>query len=99
MRSHPRAAWVQWPEWFASRPHVTALVVLIGVNALYLAAVDRLGFILTGVVYVAALMVALRVSPLRAIVIATLCTIGIHYAFYKLLKVPLPWGVLQGIAW
>jgi putative tricarboxylic transport membrane protein len=23
----------------------------------------------------------------------------IHYAFYKLLRVPLPWGVLQGIAW
>jgi hypothetical protein len=23
----------------------------------------------------------------------------IHYAFYTLLRVPLPWGVLEGIAW
>jgi putative tricarboxylic transport membrane protein len=23
----------------------------------------------------------------------------IHLIFYKLLRVPLPWGVLQGIAW
>jgi hypothetical protein len=23
----------------------------------------------------------------------------IHYAFYKLLRVPLPWGLLQNLAW
>jgi putative tricarboxylic transport membrane protein len=91
--------WVQWPEWFASRPHVTALAVLVAVNVLYLAVVDRLGFVVTGVVYLAALMLALRVRPLRALVIAVLCTLAIHYAFYKLLKVPLPWGLLQGVAW
>jgi putative tricarboxylic transport membrane protein len=31
--------------------------------------------------------------------LAVIVTLGIHYAFYKLLKVPLPWGVLQGWAW
>jgi putative tricarboxylic transport membrane protein len=31
--------------------------------------------------------------------IALVLTLLIHYAFYKLLRVPLPWGVLQPIAW
>ena len=31
--------------------------------------------------------------------VAIVVTLVIHYAFYKLLQVPLPWGVLQGIAW
>jgi len=31
--------------------------------------------------------------------LAVAMTLGIHYAFYKLLKVPLPWGLLQGVAW
>ena len=26
-------------------------------------------------------------------------TLIIHYVFYKLLRVPLPWGLLQGVAW
>jgi putative tricarboxylic transport membrane protein len=26
-------------------------------------------------------------------------TLVIHYAFYSLLRVPLPWGVLERFAW
>ena len=99
LRAARGAPWLEWPEWFAARPQVVALLVLIAVNVFYLAAVDRLGFILTGIVYLVALMLALRVRPVRAVVIAIACTLAIHYAFYKLLKVPLPWGVLQGVAW
>jgi putative tricarboxylic transport membrane protein len=78
---------------------VRALAVLVAVNLLYVLAADRLGFILTGVVYLAALMIALRVRPRRALGIAVAMTLIIHYGFYKLLKVPLPWGVLQPVAW
>jgi len=91
--------WVELPEWFASRPQVLGFVVLVGINVLYLLVVQRLGFILTGVVYLTALMWALRVPPVRALVVSTLMTLLIHYAFYKLLRVPLPWGVLQPFAW
>ncbi len=31
--------------------------------------------------------------------LAILLTLAIHTAFYKLLKVPLPWGVLKGFIW
>jgi len=92
-------AWVEMPAWFASRPQVLAIGVLVGVNLLYLLAVDRLGFVITGTVYLWGLMAVLRVRASRAIPAAIVMTLLIHYCFYKLLRVPLPWGVLQPLAW
>ena len=94
-----RVAWVELPGWFGSRPQVIGFVVLVAVNLLYLVGVERLGFIVTGTVYLAALMAVLRVRPLRALALGLVMTLLIHYAFYKLLKVPLPWGLLQPVAW
>ncbi|MEO7335929.1 MAG: tripartite tricarboxylate transporter TctB family protein [Caldimonas sp.] len=91
--------WIALPEWFASRPQVLAFAVLVAVNLLYLVAVDRVGFVIVGSIYLTALMLVLRVSAVRAIVVGVLMTLLIHYCFYKLLKVPLPWGLLQPIAW
>jgi putative tricarboxylic transport membrane protein len=91
--------WVEWPGWLAARPQVVAAAALVAVNLFYLLAVQALGFVLTGVVYLFVLMRALRVRPVRALALAVAMTLVIHYGFYKLLKVPLPWGVLQPIAW
>lgn len=93
------ARWVELPDWFGSASHVRGFAVLVAVNLLYVFGVQRLGFVLTGVVYLFALMWVLRVRPARALLYAVAMTIVIHYVFYKLLKVPLPWGVLQGVAW
>lgn len=92
-------AWLTLPSWFAAPRQVLGFAVLVGVNLLYLLAVDRLGFVVVGTVYLAALMMVLRVSPLRAVVVGCVMTLLIHAVFYKLLKVPLPWGVLQPVAW
>lgn len=93
------ARWIELPEWFASPPQLLGFAVLIAVNVFYLLAVERLGFVIVGTVYLAALMAVLRVKPLRALLIGFVMTLAIHYGFYKLLKVPLPWGVLQSVAW
>ena len=98
-RAARREPWIEWPEWLASAPQLRAFAAVVGVNLLYLFGVDRLGFVLTGVIYLTVLMAALRVRLSRALPIALVLTLLIHYAFYKLLKVPLPWGVLQPIAW
>lgn len=91
--------WVWLPPWLKSSRHLTAFLVLIGVNVFYLLVVDRLGFILTGFVYLLAFMWVMQVRLVRAIPVALIMTLAIHYAFYKLLRVPLPWGVLAPIAW
>ncbi len=93
------ARWAVAPEWLRSRRHVLAFTVLAAANVFYLLVVDRLGFVLTAFVYLAALMWVLRVRLALVFPVALVMTLAIHYAFYKLLRVPLPWGVLQGIAW
>ena len=91
--------WWQAPEWLRSRPQVLAFAVLVGVNIFYLLAVEWLGFLIVAFVYLVALMWVLRVRFGRALLVSLVMTLAIHYAFYQLLRVPLPWGVLQGIAW
>lgn len=91
--------WFEWPAWVFSGRHRTGFIVLVAVNLLYLLGVQTLGFVLTGVIYLSALMSVLGVRFRRALPIAIVVTLVIHYGFYKLLKVPLPWGVLQAIAW
>ena len=96
-----RRALVELADWLRSPRHVLgASSVLVGVNVFYLLAVDRLGFLLTAFVYLAALLCgaarALGAASCRS---RSSSTLVIHYAFYKLLRVPLPWGVLQGVAW
>jgi putative tricarboxylic transport membrane protein len=94
-----RPTWASLDAWMRAPRAVAGFAVLVATNLLYLLAVDRLGFVLTGFVYLAALMLVLGVPARRALPLALLLTLAIHGAFYKLLRVPLPWGVLQPIAW
>lgn len=86
-------------SWTRSPRHVLALIVLIGAVVFYILAANALGFLLTVVLILSALLWVLGTSPARSIVIAVIATAAIHFAFYKLLRVPLPWGVLTPYAW
>ena len=94
-----RARWGALDAWVHSRRHVVGFALIIAVNVFYIFVVDKLGFIITGSVYLLVLFLAFGVRVKAAVPIAILVTVGMHYAFYKLLKVPLPWGLLQGIAY
>jgi len=94
-----RAEWVLFEPWTRRRHYVLAFAVTVGVNVFYIFAVDRLGFIVMGVIYLAALFWVFGVRKAWILPLALIVTLGIHYAFYKLLKVPLPWGIMQGVAW
>lgn len=101
LRSQQRdhAGWVALAPWVGSPRHVLAFFTVIAVNVFYILLVDRLGFIPTAVIYLAVLFAVFGVSRRWNLPIALAVTLLIHYSFYKLLKVPLPWGVLSGIAW
>jgi putative tricarboxylic transport membrane protein len=98
-RDGAAARWVAVAPWTRSHRHVIAFALTIGVNVLYILAVDRLGFIPTGILYLGVLFAAYGVRPVWILPIAALVTLVIHTSFYKLLKVPLPWGLLQGFIW
>jgi len=94
VRQRAGALWVQRGEWTSRPPQLIAFAVTVLGLLLYVLASERLGFLVTGIVMLAALMLALKVRPLTALTMAVAATVLIHIAFYKGLRVPLPWGVL-----
>ncbi|HEY6356101.1 MAG TPA: tripartite tricarboxylate transporter TctB family protein, partial [Burkholderiaceae bacterium] len=55
---------------------------------------ERVGFLITATVMLTAMMLALRVRVVPALLVALAASLVIHAAFYKGLRVPLPWGML-----
>jgi putative tricarboxylic transport membrane protein len=94
-----RAAWVAFDDWVRLPRYLLGFALVVGANVFYILIVDRLGFIPTGVIYLTALFLVFGVRARNSVVIAVAMTLVIHYAFYKLLKVPLPWGMLTRWAW
>ncbi len=76
-----------------------AIAATIAAIVFYMLAVEWLGFIITGTIILAVLMGVFGVRRMAILPIAIITTLLIHAAFYKLLKVPLPWGLLQPFAW
>ena len=98
-RERAAAPWFAPGPWVRSARHVLGLAVVIGGVVFYRLAGERLGFLPCASLLLWAPMWALGVPPLRALLIAVVSALAIHFAFYKLLRVPLPWGVLGGVAW
>ena len=78
---------------------ILAIVLTGGSILFYIAVAQFLGFIITGVLLLCALMWAYGVRPILVPPVALVVTLVIHFLFYRLLSVPLPWGLLQPIAW
>jgi putative tricarboxylic transport membrane protein len=98
-RARADEAWVVFDDWVRSPRHLLGLVVLLGGVVFYILAADVLGFLPTASIILLALFLVLKVPPGRAVLVAVIAAVVVHVAFYKLLRVPLPWGVLKGIAW
>ena len=62
--------------------------------AFYVYASEPLGFLLTGAIMVLVAAFALGARPRLAVPIAIVAPLLVHLAFYKLLRVPLPAGIL-----
>ena len=94
-----RQPWFTLEDWVRSPRHRTAFTVMIGSVVFYMLASEKLGFLLSSTAILTALFSALRVPFGRAVLTGVVATLVIHLAFYKLLRVPLPWGVLTNYAW
>ena len=87
-----------YPEDVPAEPgseHFGSSLVVIGVVVFYILAADKLGFLVVAPLCLVAVFKALRVSTKTALVWGIAGTLIVHVAFYKLLRVPLPWGVIR----
>jgi putative tricarboxylic transport membrane protein len=91
--------WLTVDGW-ARTPRALARVTLVVVSLIaYTLVVDALGFLVTAVVLLSILFAAFGSRPVWILPIAMGVTVAMHYAFYTVLGVPLPWGVLEAFAW
>lgn len=86
-------------DWTRHPVLLARFVLVIAALLFYALAVDRLGFFATAFLLLTTLMLAFGVRRRWIVPAAALVTLAIHYAFYTLLRVPLPWGVLEPLAW
>jgi len=98
-RERAVSPWLEMQAWVRSPRHLLAFAVTLASILFYIYVAEALGFLFTSVLILATNFVVLKVPPGRAVLIAVIATLVIHFAFYKLLRVPLPWGVLKNFAW
>jgi putative tricarboxylic transport membrane protein len=79
----------------AGQAPIGAALVVIGVIVFYVLAADRLGFLVVAPIGLVAAFRAMGVGWKAALLWAVLGTLVVHVSFYKLLRVPLPWGVFR----
>ncbi|MFN0299816.1 MAG: tripartite tricarboxylate transporter TctB family protein [Burkholderiales bacterium] len=87
------AGWVrQWPL-------MTNFLAVIGALVFYILAADILGFPIAGALVLIGLFWKLGVRMMIGVPIAIIATALAQFLFYKLMRVPLPWGLLEGLGW
>ena len=74
-----------------------AAAFVLGVVA-YILWADDVGFLLLAPVLLGTWLLVLSVRPPVALAVTLAASLVIWFAFYKLLRVPLPWGVLKSYA-
>ena len=99
LRTTGRAqAWIALPAWIRRpRPLAGVASVLSGL-LFYVLAADKLGFYLTGILLLTAWSRILGASWRLSLSVAVIATLAIHLSFYKLLRIPLPWGIFERFA-
>jgi putative tricarboxylic transport membrane protein len=75
--------------------HIGSSLVVMGAIGFYILAADKLGFLIVAPLALLAVFKALRGAWWPSLAWAVGGTVVVHVAFYKLLRVPLPWGVFR----
>ena len=98
VRSRPQSAWFEGMPWMRSPRHAGAFVAVVGSTIAYIVLANAVGFLIIAPLALFAMFIAFGVRRRTAVIVAFVGTLVIWYAFYKLLRVPLPWGVLERFA-
>ena len=98
IRSRAGDPWLAAGAWMRSPRHMRAVGAIVAGMVAYIVLADSIGFLILAPILLFAWFLALGVRWTTALGAAVLTTFLIWYAFYKLLRVPLPWGVLTKYA-
>jgi len=94
VRSWRARAYAQDTAVEAGSEHFGSSLVIIGVVLAYIFLSERIGFLIVAPLCLLAGFLVFRIAWRRALLWAVVGTLVVHFSFYKLLRVPLPWGVI-----
>lgn len=95
-KTQPRMA---MPLWFRNKKSVLRFLLVPASLVFYFEAADFLGFLPIAFLLLVLLFLAFGVRWPVAIAVALASALVIHFMFYSVLKVPLPWGLLETVGW
>ena len=90
---------VELGEWARSPGHVLNFFSIFLALIVYILFTDSIGFIPVSFLILTVLMMRFGSRWFTAAGIGLAATLVIHTAFYKVLLVPLPWGILEPLQW
>jgi putative tricarboxylic transport membrane protein len=99
LRRRGVGAWIELDDWVRKPRALLAFAVIVASLAAYVRWADEVGYFLMAPVVLGAILAVLRVRLVVLVPVALVVPLLIHYIFYSVLKVPLPWGVLAPYAW
>ena len=95
----PRPKLVEAGDWITDRRRLIRVAIVLLGTASFIPLLDVIGFPVLSITVLLAFLLSLRVNVLTAILVSVIASLAIHTLFSKLFLVPLPWGILQSVAW
>jgi putative tricarboxylic transport membrane protein len=85
--------------WADDRRNVVNFALVLLALLFYIVVSDWLGFIPTAFLIMLVLLKSFGSGLITSVVVGALTTLAVQALFARVLLVPLPWGVLQPVAW
>lgn len=87
------------PTWLREPMSVLRFLMVPASLVFYFMLGDWLGFLPCAFLLLVALFRVFSVRWRTALIVALVTSLVIHFMFYSILHVPLPWGLLEPVAW
>lgn len=99
VRAADKQAVIELDGWVRTPRLLFDFALVVGGLLFYILLSEDLGYFIAAPIALAAFLFATGTRMLVALPVAVIVPALMHYIFYTLLKVPLPWGVLTRYAW
>lgn len=97
LRSANRAPWLELSDWARQPRSYVLFFSVVGAVLFYMFVSEALGFLLTGFLMLSGLLIVTRglATMVSSVLLAAAVTVLIHLLFAEVLRVPLPFGILE----
>lgn len=97
VRRKEKQLWLAWPG--LNTVTFLRFCMIPATLIFYFLTAEWLGFFISSGIVLMVTFLVFGVKPVRSLILTVISVLVIHFAFYNILQVPLPWGLLESFAW